>query len=85
MNTVTQIRKTRSPSATTAAAVAPAPGTIPQILDDLELAKGLLATGHAAAGTEDINPEDLQTTLGYALERLNAGMYRVRSMRTTED
>ena len=81
-NNVTRIR-TRS--ASTAAAAALAPGTIPQILDDLELAQGLLATAHAAAGTEDIDPEDLQTTLGLALERLRAGMERVRTLRTTED
>ena len=76
--------KTRTPSTTTAAAVTVNPGTIAQILEDLDFSKGLLATAHAAAGTEDIAPEDMQSTLGYALERLRAGMERVRAIRPTD-
>ena len=99
---MTQIRKTRTrPSAiaeraaplaichssTPAGDAALAPGTIAQILEDLEFATELFATAHAAAGTEDVNPEDLQGTLGFALERLRTGMERVRAMRapTTKD
>ena len=75
--------KTRAPSPA-AAAVTVNPGTIAQILEDLDFSQGLLATAHAAAGTEDIAPEDMQSTLGYALERLRAGMERVRAIRATD-
>ena len=78
-------RKKRAPSTPTAAVATPARGIIAQILEDLDFTKGLLATAHAAAGTEDINPEDLQTTLGQALERIRAGMERVGAMRTIQD
>ena len=86
-------RKTRQSTVPTvpAASVAvppagpvPPAGAIAQILEDLDFVKGLLATAHAAAGTEDIDPEDLQTTLGYALDRLCAGMERVRAIRPTD-
>ena len=77
MRTTTTVTRIRAAS--------PAPGAIAITLDDLEIVEGLLATAHAAASTEDIDPEDLQTTLGIALERLRAGMERVRTMRTAED
>ena len=83
-------RKTRQSAAPAASAAVPpagaAPGAIAITLDDLEVAEGLLATAHAAAAlTEDLDPAALQLTLGLALERLRAGMERVRAMRPTQD
>ena len=74
----------RTTTVTRIRAASPAPGAIATTLDCLEVAAGLLAAAHAAAGTEDIHPEDLQTTLGVALERLRAGMERVRAIRPTD-
>ncbi len=88
---MTMTRKTRQsvvPAASAAVlpagAVALPPGAIAQILDDLECVRGLLATAHAAAGTDTVDPEDLQTTLGLALKRLRVGMDRCRAIRPTD-
>ena len=69
-----------APTVTRIRATGPAHGAIALTLDDLEVVEALLATTHAAAGTEDVDPADLQVTLGLALERLRAGMERVRAM-----
>ncbi len=84
MITVTQIRKTRAPSAATVARV---PGAIAQTLTDLEVAEGLLATAHVALGADDVDTDSAQVTLGIALDYLRNGVDRVRAMRvqTTKD
>ena len=82
-------RKTRQSAAPAASAAVPpagaAPGAIAITLDDLEVAEGLLSTAHSALSAEDANTDGAQVTLGLALERLRAGMERVRAMRPTQD
>ena len=81
-------RKTRQSSAPAASAAVPpagaAPGAIAITLDDLEVAEGLLSTAHSALSAEDANTDGAQVTLGLALERLCAGMERVRAIRPTD-
>ena len=82
--TRTRTRKTRA-STTTITAGASAPGAIALTLDDLEVVEALLATTYAALGIEDADSHGAQITAGVALERLRAGMERVRAMRPTQD
>ena len=72
------IRKPLQPST---AASARSPSTIPHILDDLDLAEGLLSTTHGALGADDVDTDSAQRTLGLALERLRAAMARVRALK----
>jgi hypothetical protein len=65
-------------------AAAPQPGAVAMTLDDLEIVEGLLATAHTALSAEDADIEGVQVTLGLALERLRAGMERVRAIRPTD-
>ena len=76
-------RKNRA-STTTITAGGSAPGAIAMTLDDLEIVEGLLATAHSALSAEDADPAGAQVTLGLALERLRAGMERVRAIRPTD-
>ena len=75
----------RTATVTRIRAASPAPGAIAITLDDLEVAEGLLSTAHSALSAEDANTDGAQVTLGLALERLRAGMERVRTMRPTQD
>ena len=69
------------PSTDSTVAAATVNAAIAQILDELEEAQALLATAHAAATlTEDVDPTDLQITMGLALVRLRAGMERIRAI-----
>ena len=71
----------RPPSAADGHPRARPPGTLPHILDDLELAEGLISTTHDALGAEDVDTDSAQCTLGLALKRLRAGMVRVRALK----
>lgn len=76
------IRKPLRPSlAAEARPRARPPGTLPHILDDLELAEGLISTTHDALGADDVDTDSAQRTLGLALKRLRAGMERVRALK----
>ena len=76
MSTTTTVTRIRAAS--------PTPGSIAMTLDDLEVAEGLLATAHSALSAEDADTDGVQVTLGYALERLRAGMERGRAIRPTD-
>jgi hypothetical protein len=76
------IRKPLQPSAAAEASPrARPPGAIPHILDDLELAEGLISTTHDALGADDVDTDSAQRTLGLALKRLRAGLERVRALK----
>ena len=86
-------RKTRQSTVPTvpAASVAvppagpvPPAGAIAQILEDLDFATALCSTAHSALSAGDVDTDAAQTTLGHALERLRAGMERVRAIRPTD-
>ena len=57
------------------------PGAIAHILDELDLAEGLISTTHDALGADDVDTDSAQRTLGLALKRLRAGMERVRALK----
>lgn len=78
-NNVTRIRTT------TAAAVAPTEGAIPDIVDDLMNTESLLATAIAAVDADGVDPEDVQIALVIVRERLHGAMERVRAMRTIQE
>jgi hypothetical protein len=79
--TVTQIRKTRTPSATTAAAEAPAPGAWAHALDDLDVADALLTTIHHRLDAADEEWGAEHTTMDFALSHLHRAMEKVRELR----
>ena len=76
--------RTTTTTVTRIRAADPAPGAIAITLDDLEVAEGLVSTAHTALSAEDADIEGAQVTLGLALERLRAGMERVRALRPTD-
>jgi hypothetical protein len=78
-------RKTRSSTVPAASVAVPPAGAIAQILEDLDFATALCSTAHSALSAGDVDADAAQTTLGHALERLRAGMERVRAMRSTQD
>ena len=79
---VTQIRKTRTPSIATAA-VAPTPAALVTATDALQDAEALVTTAMNSLCAEGNSPEAV--TLGFALERLRAALECVGGTPATQD
>jgi hypothetical protein len=81
--TVTQIRKTRTPSAATAAAAAPTPAALVTATDALQDAEALVATAMNSLCIEGNSPEAV--TLGFAIERIRTALAAVGGTPADQD